>query len=90
MITAILTHEVKNFSEWRLVFDSDEKRRLKAGIRMNKVYQAVDNPNKITMIGKASSLEAFQKFMSDPDLKEKMEMGGVISMPDVRFVTRAK
>jgi hypothetical protein len=28
--------------------------------------------------------------MSDPDLKEKMEMGGVISMPDVRFVTRAK
>jgi hypothetical protein len=90
MITAILTHEVKSYPEWRVVFDSDEERRLKAGIRMKKVYQSVDNPNKITMIGKASSLEAFQSFMSNPELKEKMEMGGVISMPEVRFVNRAK
>jgi hypothetical protein len=90
MVTAILTHEVKNYPEWRVIFDSDKERRLKAGIRMNKVYQSADNPNKITMIGKASSLEVFQSFMSDPELKEKMEKGGVISMPEVRFVTRAK
>jgi len=90
MVTAILSHEVKDYAKWRVIFNSDEQRRLKAGIEMNEVYQSVDNPNKITMIGKASSLEVFQSFMSSPDLKEKMEEAGVISMPEVKFVSRAK
>ncbi len=90
MVTAILNHEVKDYDEWRVVFDADEERRLKAGVKMKKVFRELDNPNKITMIGKASSLEAFQSFMNNPELKEKMEQGGVISMPEVKFVNRAK
>jgi len=88
MKTVIVTHEVKNYSEWRKVYDADEANRLKAGLKTTGEYQAVDNPNKITIIGEAPSTEAIQNFMSNPDLKAAMEKGGVLGMPEVKILDK--
>jgi hypothetical protein len=86
MITVIISHEVKNYSTWRVVYDEDEKNRSKAGINLTGVYQSIDNPNMITLIGKAPSVEALNNFMANPDLKVAMEQGGVISKPEVTLI----
>lgn len=88
MKTVIVTHEVKNYSEWRKAYDADEVNRSKAGFKITGEYQAVDNPNNITIIGEVPSTEAIQNFMANPDLKEAMEKGGVIGMPEVKVLDK--
>jgi hypothetical protein len=89
MKTVIITHEVKNYANWRKVYDDDEVNRKKAGINLSAVYQSVDNPNLITMIGEAPSIEVLNVFMSNPKLKEAMEKGGVIGMPKTQILNKA-
>ena len=88
MITVNISHEVKNYSDWRKVFDADEINRSKAGFRSTGVYQSVENANLITIIGEAPSLEAVNNFMSNPELKKAMEKGGVLGIPEVKLLRR--
>jgi hypothetical protein len=88
MVTVIISHECKNYSDWKKVFDADEGNRLKAGFKSTGVYHAVDNSNKITIIGEAPSVEAIKGFMANPELKAAMEKGGVIGMPDVSILNK--
>jgi hypothetical protein len=89
MKTVIITHEVKNYSNWRKVYDADEVNRSKAGINLTGVYQSVNNPNLITLVGEAPSVEVLTTFMSSPKLKAAMEEGGVIGMPDAKILNKA-
>ena len=88
MKTVFVTHEVKDYSSWRKVFDADEENRSKAGFHITGVYRSVDNPNLITAVGEAPSLESIKNFMSNPDLKVAMEQGGVIGIPEVKILNR--
>jgi hypothetical protein len=88
MVTVIISHECKNYSDWRKVFDADESNRLKAGFKSTGVYHSVDNANKITIIGEAPSVEAIKGFMANPELKLAMEKGGVISLPEVKILSK--
>ena len=89
MITAIVSHECKNYSDWRKVFDADEVNRSKAGFKNMAVFQSVDNPNKLTIIGEAPSVEAINSYMANPELQAAMEKGGVIGMPEVKILKKA-
>jgi hypothetical protein len=89
MVTVIVSHECKNYSIWRKVFDANEVNRSKAGFKGMAVYHSVDNANKITIIGEAPSTEAVNGFMSNPEVKAAMEKGGVIGMPDVKILNKA-
>jgi hypothetical protein len=88
MKTVIISHEVKNYSDWRKVYDADEGNRSNAGIHLTGVHQSVNNPNLITLIGEAPSAEVLTKFMTSPNLKAAMEQGGVIGMPDVKILNK--
>ncbi|MBL7971450.1 MAG: DUF3764 family protein [Prolixibacteraceae bacterium] len=86
MTTVIVTHEVKNYSDWRKVYDADEVNRSKAGMNVTGVYKSVENPNLITIVGEAPSAEALMQFFSNPELKAAMEKGGVLGVPEVRML----
>ena len=88
MVTVIISHECKNYSDWRKVFDADEVNRLKAGFKSTGVYNSFDNANKITILGEAPSVDAIQGFLSNPALKEAMEKGGVIGIPEVKILSK--
>lgn len=89
MVTTILTHEVKNYTDWRVFFDLDEPNRRNMGVKIKGVYQAVENPNMITIISEVPSIEDMNKFLSNPDLKEIMMKAGVIGMPEVKILSSA-
>ena len=88
MVTVILSHEVKNFSEWKKVFDADETNRQQVGVKTHGIYTAVDNPNLVSVINEIPSLEALNEMMSNPDMKAKMEAAGVIGMPEVKILKK--
>ena len=88
MITTILTHAVKDFTEWKKGFDDNAEQRSQAGLQITGLYQAVDNPNMVTLIGEAPSVEALNNFISNPELQAAMVQGGVIGMPEVKILNK--
>lgn len=88
MVTVIIQHEVKDFAEWKKIFDADGPNRTKAGVKQTGLYTSVKNPNDVTMIFEAPSADLYNKMMSDPTRQEDMKKAGVISMPNVSILNK--
>ncbi len=88
MITVIMQHEVKDFAQWKVIFDDDESNRAKAGIKQLGLYTSVKNPNDVTMIFEISEVGVIDSFMNDPRLQETMKNAGVISVPVVSVLNK--
>jgi purine nucleoside permease len=86
-VVVVITHEVKEYSAWRKVFDADESNRKLGGFKVSGVYADVKNPNMVTIIGEFPNVAAVDAFVSSPKLKEAMEKGGVVGKPDVKVLT---
>jgi hypothetical protein len=88
MVTAIIQHEVKNFAEWKVIFDADEPNRAKAGVKLIGLYKSLKNPNDVTMIFEAPDAGVYDKMMSDPKRLEDIKRAGVISAPVASFYNK--
>ncbi len=83
LITTI-THTVKDFSAWKIVYDSAEELRKNAGIHDNLILRSLSDENSVTVLGNSSSAAKFNAFVTNPDLKTAMDKAGVISKPVVK------
>jgi len=88
MVNVILSHEVKDFSQWKKAFNDGEHLRAQSGVITTGVYSSVDNPNHITVTTEFPSLEAVHGFLGNPELKADMEKGGVIGQPEVKILNK--
>ena len=88
MVTTILSHEVKNFDEWKKGFDADAGNRDAMGVKITGVFQGAENPNHVTVISEVPSVEAIKGFLSNPDLKAIMEAAGVVGDPTVSILNK--
>jgi hypothetical protein len=88
-VTVIITHEVKDYTAWRKIYDADELNRSKSEFKVSGVYRDVKNPNWVSVIGEFPNAAAAEAFATNPKLKEIMERGGVLGKPDVKFLTKA-
>lgn len=86
MVTVITTQVVNNFLEWKKVFDSAAELRKLNQIETIGVFVSVDNPDEITCISNAPSIEAFNEhFYINPEMKEIISNSGVVVEPQVKF-----
>ena len=76
-----MQHEVKDFTNWKLVFDADEPNRAKAGFKLLGLYTSIKNPNDVTMIFEGPGVEVFEAYTSNPNVQDDMKKAGVISVP---------
>ncbi len=88
MVKVIVTHEVKDFATWKKVYDDDAPNRNKSDMKVDWVYTAVDNPNKVTIIGEFPNSGAVNGFMDNPELKAAMEKGGVMGKPEIKVLNK--
>ena len=88
MITTIIQCEVKDFAEWKKVFDADQPSVEKAGAKLRGLYTSVKNPNDVTMIYDAPNAELFDTLMSDPERQEAIKRAGVIGFPVATFLNK--
>jgi hypothetical protein len=89
-VTVVITHEVKDYAEWRKVYDADEPNRKAGGFKVSGVYADANNPNMVTIIGEFPSVDAVNAFVSSPKLKEAMDASGVVGKPDVKILKAVK
>ena len=89
MTTLFVRHQVADYSKWRQVYDAFGPTQKTLGVQEQAVYQAIDNPNDITVRHEFASLAAAQAFGGSPELGAAMHDAGVEGAPTVWFTTQA-
>ena len=91
MAIMLIQTKVKNFAEWKIVFDSLAGFRISSGQLSEQVFRDASDPNHITTLTKWNSLENAQKFAHSPELKAAMatDKVGVAGPPNVYFMNEA-
>jgi len=88
MVTAIIQHEVNDFTEWKKVFDQDVPNLSTVGVKLLGVYTSVKNPNDVTMIFEAPDAGIYDVLMSDPNRQAEIKRGGVKGAPNATFLNK--
>ena len=60
MTTLFVRHQVADYAQWRQVYDGFAPTQKALGVQDQAVYQAIDNPNDITVRHEFATLEAAQ------------------------------
>jgi quinol monooxygenase YgiN len=89
MASMLVQHKVKDFTEWKMVYDSVEDLRKSNGELSDNIYRDASDPNSLTIIFKWNSLENAQKYAQSPELKAAMEKAGVDGPPKIYFLNEA-
>ena len=89
MATLFVRHTVNDHRAWRKIYDDFAPNLPKMGVTGQAVYQAVDDPNDITVTHEFPSVAAAQTFATNPELKKAMQAGGVVGAPTIWFTTKA-
>jgi quinol monooxygenase YgiN len=89
MASMLIQHKVKDFAEWKKVFDSAAGLRSSSGELSTQIFRDASDPNSLTILNKWNSVENAQKFAHSPELKEAMEKAGVMGPPNVSFLDEA-
>jgi len=82
----LVQHKVKDFAEWKKVYDSVADLRASNGELSDKLYRDANDPNRLTLIFKWDSLANAQKYANSPELKAAMEKAGVEGPPSIYFL----
>jgi quinol monooxygenase YgiN len=89
MAGMLVQHKVKDFANWKKVYDSQAALRASSGELSDQIYRDASDQNKLILIFKWNSVENAQKFAQSPELKAAMEKAGVEGPPTITFLNEA-
>jgi hypothetical protein len=83
----VVRSRVADFDTWLGAFNSHEDVRRAAGILGHHINRAEADPNDISIYLAVSDLEKAKAFSTSADLRERMQAAGVISVPEITYMT---
>jgi quinol monooxygenase YgiN len=89
MANMLVQLTVKDFAEWKKVFDAGAGLRSSNGELSHRIYRDASDPNKITAFYQWNSVANAQKFFQSPELKAATDKAGVMGPPNVSFLNEA-
>ena len=84
-ITVIVKAEVKDFAEWKAMFDDLEQQRQQMGINF-KAYKNEGSPNYSYAVGTAPSETIFRDFFNSPE-RQVIQQSMMLAPPEITFLT---
>lgn len=78
-----INHTVRDFNQWKAVFDEFPPKV--GGATFHRIDRNVDNPNNITVLAGFATTEAARAFADNPDLKKAMDRAGVTGTPRIEI-----
>ena len=88
MMTMFARHKVADYKAWRKVYDEFGSVQKANGVIADTVFQAVDDPNDITVTHEFDTLEAAKAFVESEELKKAMQSAGVVGAPTIWFTNK--
>ncbi len=90
MTRMYVRHSVKNYRTWRKAYDAFDAERQGMGVIGDGVYQALDDPNDVTVYHDFKTRKRAESFAASKRLKEVMKGAGVKGKPKIWFVKESK
>ena len=78
MSFAVVHNAVRDFAEWKSVFDANESRRTAVGLTNGRVFQSDDDPNEVTILYDVADIARAKEFTGSADFKSALERAGVV------------
>ena len=79
MASMLVQHQVKDYAEWKRVYDTLADVRSSNGELSEQIYRDASDPNKVTLVFKWDSLDNARRYAQSPELKAAMQNAGVES-----------
>ena len=89
MVAMIVRHRVANYESWRKVFDSMHDIRAAHSWTGSEVYRDATDPNLVTVVNHVADVESAKRYGGSQELRDGMAKAGVISTPDITFLSEA-
>jgi len=78
MTYMLCRNRVKDFAEWKTVFDSHTDAHLDAGLRLVNMWHSVEDSNNIFFLFEVASMDRTMEFVNSPESAKAGEESGVI------------
>lgn len=88
MVTIDVRHKVKDFAQWKQVFDGAADARRTAGEIACRVYLRHGSTDDVLVSMDWDSLERAQAFLASPRLMAGMQAAGVRELPQITVLRR--
>jgi hypothetical protein len=83
----IVRHKVRDYGQWRPIFDQHAEMQRRAGLINPRVYHSADsNKSEIVVVFDTEDTKKAKEFAASADLKEAMMAAGVIDTPTIYFL----
>jgi hypothetical protein len=86
MAMLIVQHKVRNYADWRPVFDAHKPSQTEGGLVNGRVYRGAEDPNDVVILFDVTNLTKARALMVSEDLKATMQKAGVLGAPGVHFI----
>jgi hypothetical protein len=83
----IVRHKVRDYGEWRPIFDGHVELQRTAGLINPRVYHSADSDkSEIVVVFDTKDTKMAKEFAASTDLKEAMMKAGVLDTPTIYFL----
>jgi hypothetical protein len=82
----LVRHKVKEFHEWKRVFDLHKDAQRDAGLRLEKVMRNLYEPNEVFLFFEVLDLAKARGFLYSPEVSSAQVQAGIVDKPDVYFL----
>ncbi len=81
----MVSHKVKDFAAWLKVYDADSQNRISGGLIDRGMARDLEDSNMVHLVFAIKDMAKAKAIMGSPELKKKMEEGGVQGPPTIFF-----
>jgi hypothetical protein len=74
----LVRNRVEDFERWKVFFDAEDGTAEAAGLKLIKLWRAIEDPNNVFFIFEVASIERATAFLNDPNSAEVGKASGVI------------
>jgi hypothetical protein len=87
MIRLFVRHRVADYDAWRKVYDEFDATRRPMGVIGDAVFQAIDDPNDVTVWHDFQTADEARAFASSEAVRDVLQRAGIEGAPETWFVT---
>lgn len=80
---SIVRLSVKDYEQWKIVFDEATTLRKSYGSLGVRVFRSVDKPNDLVLLAEYEDLQRARQLFQSPEFREATQRAGVTAPPDV-------
>ena len=82
----LVRHKVKEYHEWKRVFDAHKDAQRTAGLKIEKVMRNLYEPDEVFLFFEVMDLAKARGFVFSEDVANAQAQAGVVDQPDIYFL----